>query len=139
MMGYLDDELQSEDREKFQEHLAGCADCKKELQEFKDLKQITDDVTLCEPEDELWERYWHNVYNRVERGLGWIVFSVAAIMLLIYGGFKFIEEVIKDPAVGLICKIGLIGIIVGTAILLVSIVRERLFIRKRDRYKDVKR
>jgi predicted anti-sigma-YlaC factor YlaD len=139
MMGYLDDELDTPDRDRFKEHLAGCDDCKKELKEFEDLKRITDDVDLCQPEDKLWEQYWQNIYNRTERSVGWIVFSLAAMLLLVYGGFKFIEEVIKDPTVGLVCKVGLIGLIVGTAILLVSIARERLYIRKRDRYKDVRR
>ncbi len=139
MMGYLDDELDAPDRDRFQGHLAGCDDCKKELKEFEDLKRITDDMELCQPEDKLWEQYWQSIYNRIERSVGWIVFSLAVILLLVYGGFKFIEEVIKDPTVGLLCKIGLIGLIVGTAILLVSIARERLYIRKRDRYKDVRR
>lgn len=139
MMGYLDDELDAQDRDRFKEHLAGCDDCKKELQEFEDLKRITDDVELCQPEDKLWEQYWQSIYNRIERSVGWIVFSLAAMLLLVYGGFKFIEEVIKDPTIGLLCKIGLIALVVGTAILLVSIVRERLYIRKRDRYKDVRR
>ena len=139
MMGYLDDELDAQDRDRFKEHLAGCDDCKKELQEFEDLKRITDDVELCQPEDKLWAQYWQSIYNRIERSVGWIVFSLAAMLLLVYGGFKFIEEVIKDPTIGLLCKIGLIALVVGAAILLVSIVRERLYIRKRDRYKDVRR
>ncbi|MCK5712309.1 MAG: zf-HC2 domain-containing protein [Hyphomicrobiaceae bacterium] len=100
MMGYLDDELSDEQRIKFKEHLTDCSDCRQELEEFKKLKAITDDVTLMEPEDKIWEQYWGNLYNRLERGIGWILFGISAILLLIYGGFKMIEEIVNDPTTG---------------------------------------
>lgn len=139
MMGYLDNELEPEQKETFEEHLASCPECKSELQEFKRLKQITDEVSLVEPEDKIWEQYWSSIYNRIERNTGWIVFSLAAILLLIYGGFKAIEEIIKDPTVDIILKAGLLALIAGLAILLVSVFREKLYFRKKDRYKDVRR
>jgi hypothetical protein len=67
------------------------------------------------------------------------MFSVAAIFLVIYGGFKAIEELIKDSTVELTLKIGLLTLIAGLAILFVSILRERLYFWRRDRYKDVRR
>ena len=139
MMGYLDDELEHEQQKAFEEHLASCPECKSELEEFKRLKQITDEVSLVEPEDKIWEQYWSSIYNRIERGAGWILFSLAAILLLIYGGFKAIEEIIKDPTVDIILKAGLLVLIAGLAILLVSVLREKLYFRKKDRYKDIRR
>jgi predicted anti-sigma-YlaC factor YlaD len=139
MMGYLDDELDDEQKKAFEEHLGGCEDCRKELQEFRLLKQITDEVALAEPEDEVWGQYWGGVYNRIERGVGWILFSIAAILLIIYGGFKVIEEIVKDPTVDVILKAGLLVLIAGLAVLFVSVLRERLYFRKKDRYKDVRR
>ena len=62
-----------------------------------------------------------------------------AILLLIYGGFKLIEEIVTDPEIGILLKGGLLLLIVGLAILFISILRERLFIQKKDRYKDVRR
>jgi len=139
MMGYLDDELDDEQKKAFEEHLGGCDDCRKELGEFRLLKQITDEVALAEPEDEVWEQYWGGVYNRIERGVGWILFSIAAILLIIYGGFKVIEEIVKDPTVDVILKAGLLVMIAGLAVLFVSVLRERLYFWKKDRYKDVRR
>ena len=139
LMGYLDDELDDEQKNSVQQHLASCPQCTAELEEFQKLKQITDQVTLTEPEDRIWQQYWSGVYNRAERGIGWIIFSVSAILLLIYGGFKFIEELVKDPTVNIILKVGLIALIIGLAILFVSILRERIYFRKKDRYKDVRR
>jgi len=76
------------------------------MKEFARLKQVTDSVTLVEPEDRLWEQYWGGVYNRIERNIGWTLFSVAGILLAIYAGFKAIEDLVRDPAVGLLLKIG---------------------------------
>ena len=139
MMGYLDNELTDEQRRQFEEHLAGCGECAGELEEFKKLKAITDEVTLVEPEDRMWQEYWDGIYNRIERGVGWIILSIAGILLVIYGGFKIIEELIKDPDVETIFKIGLLALIAGLAILFVSVLRERLYFWKKDRYKDVRR
>lgn len=139
IMGYLDNELSDEQRRGFEEHLSGCSECASELEEFKKLKAITDEVTLAEPEDRMWQEYWGSIYNRIERGAGWIMFSVAAILLIIYGGFKAIEEVIKDPKIETILKAGLLVLIAGLAILFVSVLRERIYFWKKDRYKDVRR
>ena len=139
MMGYLDNELNAQQKQIFEQHLASCPDCTWELEEFKKLKQMTDSVSLPEPEDKIWQQYWSGIYNRIERGIGWILMSVAGIVLIIYGGFKAIEELIKDPAVSVILKVGLVVLIAGVAILFVSILRERLYFWKKDRYKDIRR
>jgi len=139
MMAYLDNELSDAQKEAFEAHLASCPACAAEMEAFKKLKQITDGVALVEPEDRLWAHYWGGVYNRIERGIGWVIFSVAGILLLIYGGFTAIEKVIDNPSVGVLLKVGLLALLTGLAILFVSVVRERIYFWSRDRYKDVRR
>jgi len=139
LMGYLDNELNDHQRRQVEEHLAQCRNCAAELEQFKKLKAITDDLALVQPEDRIWQDYWSGIYNRIERRLGWILFSVAAVLLTVYGGFELIEQIVADPAVGIILKIGLLMLIVGIAILFVSVLRERLYFWKADRYKDVRR
>jgi len=139
LMGYLDNELSDEQRNRFEEHLAGCPECAGELKEFQKLKAITDEVTLVEPEDRIWQDYWTGVYNRIERGIGWLIFSLAAILLAIYGGFKLIEEIVTDATTGMLLKLGLLALIVGLAILFVSVLRERMYFWSKDRYRNVRR
>lgn len=139
MMAYLDNELDDEQREAFEQHLASCPECAREMKEFAKLKQVTDCVSLTEPEDRVWEQYWGNVYNRIERGIGWTLFSIAGIVLVIYGGFKAIEDIVKDPTVGFLLKAGLLALLAGLAILFVSVLRERLYFWSKDRYRDVRR
>ena len=139
MMAYLDNELNDQQKRAFEEHLAGCPDCTRELGEFRKLKRMTDCVAFVEPEDRIWDQYWGNVYNRIERGAGWLLFSVAAIILFIYGGFQLIEHIIDDPTVGVLMKIGLLALLGGLVILFVSVLRERVYLWSRDRYRDVRR
>ena len=139
MMAYMDNEIDDDQRRAFEEHVAHCPQCAKEMEEFTKLKRLTDNVTLVEPEDRMWEQYWQSVYNCIERGLGWVLFSVAAIALLVYGGFQVIEKLIRDETVGLLLKVGLLTLLVGLAILFVSILRERVYFWRRDRYKNVRR
>ena len=139
LMGYLDNELEADQAKDLEKHLAGCAQCSRELQELAKLKEITEGVSLVEPEDRLWQEYWGSIYNRMERGIGWILFSVAGILLVIYGGFNAIEHLIKDPSVGFMLKAALLALIAGMAVLFVSVLRERLYFWKKDRYRDVRR
>jgi len=139
MMGYLDNELDDAQRTEFEEHIKTCPQCTAELEDFKKLKQVTDSVNFTEPADELWDRYWSGVYNRLERGIGWIMMSVGGIALVIYLGFKGVEELIKDPNVELTLKIMILAFLAGVAILFVSVLKERIFFFKKDRYKDIRR
>ena len=139
MMAYLDDELDDRQRKAFEAHVAACRGCAEELAQFQQLKALTDRAALAEPEDRIWQQYWGNVYNRMERGLGWMISSIAAILLFVYGSWTAIERIIRDPAVGLFLKITLLALIAGVAILFVSVLRERLFFWKRERYKDLRR
>ena len=138
--GYLDDELSPDQRQRLQDHLSTCQDCTQELANLRHLKENLAMIKLKEPSDAELDRYWKSIYNRLERGLAWILFSAGAIIVLCYGGFKLIEQVIKDPSVALLFKIGLMALVFGLVILFVSLLRERLVVRKVDKYsKEIER
>ena len=139
MMGFIDDELHAKDKAAFLEHVRSCAECSSELKHFERLKEVTDGMKLTSPEDRIWQDYWSGIYNRIERGIGWILLSICGIVLLVYGGYKVLEEFIADPTVGFFVKVVVLGLIAGVAILFVSVLRERLYFWKTDRYRDVRR
>jgi len=138
--GFLDGELTAEQRQRFQAHLEGCPSCKAQLAELRELKESLAMMKFKEPTDAELERYWSGIYNRLERGLGWILLSIGAIIVLCYGAFRLIEGVIKDPNVALVLKIGVVALVFGVVILFVSLLRERLAVRGVDRYsKEIER
>ncbi len=93
-----------------------------------------------EPPDEACEKYWSKVYNRLERGLSWILISIGVMVLLFYGGFKAVESLVKDSTVAVFLKVAILVLLAGLVILFVSVIRERIFTYKKDKYaKEVKR
>lgn len=137
---YIDGELPPEQRALFEDHLASCGQCARDLAEFAKLKEELDMLKFKEPTDAELDRYWRSIYNRLERGIAWILFSVGAMVLLCYGGFKLVEETIKNPEVGTLLKVGVLAAVFGTVILFVSLLRERLAVRKVDKYsKEIER
>ncbi len=134
---YHDNEL-SEDQEKMiEEHIQLCEECRRELEEMGRFEEVMQKMGLKQPPKEMWQVYWTSVYNRLERRIGWILLSIGAIIILFFGGYKAIEGIIEDPTTPLILKIGILAALGGLVILLVSIGRERIFVRKRERYKEV--
>lgn len=137
LAGYVDGELSESERSEFEQRLADSAELRAELEEFKHLKEVTSMARYADLPSEVWESYWESVYKKVERGLGWIFFSVGAILLLGYGIFEIFSTMFADPTVPLVIKIGFGAVMVGLIFLLVSFTRQRLFAYKRDRYREV--
>ena len=136
---YLDGELPGKQKKELEEHLGVCSLCSQELLKFKKLREVTEEMKFVEPPEEAWRRYWAGVYNRLERGTGWILTSIGAIMLLFYGVWRWLEGLIKDPHLALFVKIGILALAAGLIILLISVIREKVFTYKRERYKEVVR
>ena len=140
MMARLDGELLPEQSAALEDHLAECEQCRREFDAFGQLQQELKMFTFKEPTDAELARYWSSVYNRLERGIGWIMFSLGSIVLLCWGAFELLEEVIMDPKVPAAVKVGTVAVVFGIVVLIVSVARERLATRKADKYsKEVER
>ncbi len=139
LMKAVDGELNLDEQTEFEEFVSKDGDCRQEWQQMKKLKEVTNSMNFKSLPTEVWDNYWVNVYNRLERGLAWILFSIGAIILLTYSGFKAVESIIADPQLAGILKAAILMVIGGSVILLVSVVREKLFTRKSDPYKEVQR
>ncbi len=102
-------------------------------------EEVMNKMELKKPPKEAWKIYWSSVYNRLERRIGWILFSIGAIIILFFGGYKLVESLIQAPDLPIFFKIAILSVLGGLVILLVSLVREQLFVRKRERYKEVEK
>ncbi len=139
LAGYVDGELTAAEREAFEAELASDPELKAELQEFRELKEVTGMARYADLPDEVWETYWQSIYRKLERGVGWILFSLGAIVLLGFGLWEGLSHLWANPEAPLWLKLGVSILGGGSVFLLVSYGRERLFAYNRDRYKEVTR
>ena len=139
MMAELDGEISSEEKEELQKLLQQFPNLKEELQSFTQLKEVTDTMALKTPDPEIWETYWYNIYNRIERSLAWIILTIGAGILIIYGLGQASFNIWHDPKISPVVKVGIFGAVLGVFLLLISDLREKLFLRRQERYKEVQR
>ena len=112
---------------------------RKEYEELKKLKEVTADMRFTDLPDRYWAGYWNDIYNRLERGLGWIFVSISAIILIGFGAWEIFDQFLMNSTVPILLRVGVGVGLIGLIILLVSVLRERLFARKHERYEEVER
>jgi len=136
MMKALDGELAGSERSEFDTFL-GNPDCEREWKEFAHIKEATMSLQLKSPAPEIWDRYWDGVYNRLERGIAWMLVTLGAVILLGWGAMEAAAALWRDADLPLYVKIGIVALCVGLLLLLFSVIRERFFTMKTDKYKGV--
>ena len=139
LMGALDDELRDDERAELERRLADDPALRKEWERLQQVKAVTGSLTLRSPPDETWERYWQSVYYRMERGVGWIFFSLGLIVVVAWSGSRVLADVLRDPEIPLLVRGSVVTAVVGGAVLIVSVAREKWFAFRADPYKDVQR
>lgn len=139
MTGALDDELSADEQAEFQRMLAASPERQTEWNGHRKLKELTMQLKFTNPPEEVWDRYWVNVYNRIERRIAWILVSLGAMVVLCFAGFKAVESLLADAQTPWLVKGGILALLAGGVILFVSVLREKLFTRKTDKYKEVQR
>lgn len=101
------------------------------------LKEVTMSLHLRKPPEETWERYWAGVYARLERGLAWAFISIGAAMVLAYAGYQAVAALLSDATLPLIVRVAVAVLLFGAAVLFVSVLREKWFTHKSDKYREV--
>jgi anti-sigma factor RsiW len=69
LSGRLDGELSPEEEIRLKNHLSACSDCRRELLQFQEMKEVTDAVKPIDLPDRFWDTYWSGIYNRLERSV----------------------------------------------------------------------
>ena len=139
MMGALDNEISTQEQQELSRLLQDNPVLEAEWKQLQRVKEVTGNMVFRKPPEEVWDMYWTGVYRRFERGIGWMLLSVGAILLLSYGVWEGIQELFADTTTPAIVKYGVLAVMIGLVVLFVSVVREKLFAWQRDPYKDVKR
>lgn len=139
MMAALDGEVSDVERGELEALLEGDPGLRDEWQRMGQVKEVTSTMALRKPPEEVWGRYWTSVYNRIERGVGWILASVGAVVIMAYGLWKWFETLYQDASLPWFVKAAIMLLSVGFLIVFVSVIREKLFTRRYDPYKEIER
>lgn len=139
MMAALDGEIDPRERGELDALLRSDSALAEEWSRMGRLKEVTNAMALRKPPEEVWSRYWASVYNRSERGIGWVLVSIGAVVLLTWGIWNAVAGIVEDESLPFVLKAAILTVIAGGAVLVVSVVREKLFTGRRDPYKEVER
>lgn len=136
MSGYLDGELDPDEEARLKSYLSESEDGRQELDSLRQLVDAASTLHVEPPPEEVWDTFLEEVYNRVERKTGWVVFILGVVIAGAFGIYSYVAV----PWATTMVKAGVAIPLVGLIILFVSVWRQRIFVSKTDRYsRDVRR
>ena len=139
LSAYVDDELEAADVARVEAYLASSVRARDEVEGLRRLRELTAGLRLKEAPPEAWEVFWNSIYNRAERSLGWILLSIGLVMIGGFACYQLVTALVATEVLPWWMKAAIFTVCIGVLVLLISIVRERVYVRKRTRYKDIVR
>lgn len=136
---YFSNDISKEEKIEFEKMLISDSQLQSEFEEQKRIKEVLNKMKLKNPSREIWDSYWMGIYNRIERGIAWVVISIGAMIFFGYASYEIVNAFIKDTQAPVLAKIGISMLVFGGLILLFSLLREKIFTSKRDKYKEIQR
>ncbi len=139
IMKKIDGEISPAEARELQAFLKTHPEQRRELEMFQQIKEDTSKMKKHLLPEMAWDDYWRQLYNRLERGFSWVLISIGAIIVLGYGAFEFVSEFLADTGAPPLLKAGITALVLGGVILLISVIREKIMLRKHDKYKEIQR
>ncbi len=136
---YFENELTDSESQEFETLINSEAKLKQEFEEQNRIKEVLRKMKLKNPSREVWDGYWLGIYNRIERGIAWIAISIGAIIFFGFVSIEAVNSFINDTHTPPIVKVGISILIFGALVLIFSLLREKFFTSKHDKYKEVQR
>jgi predicted anti-sigma-YlaC factor YlaD len=133
LSGYVDGELTQQERQRVTLHCERCDECRQNLAELQALRERIGKARLSEVGEDKWRETMNDSTVQTSRGIGWLLFIAGVLAIAGVGLYGFIVE----DSMPVWAKLIMTAIYGGLAVLLFSVLRQRLIERKTDKYKDV--
>jgi ferric-dicitrate binding protein FerR (iron transport regulator) len=133
MMAALDGECSDADRRELEAQLARRPELRDEWRRLSRVKEVTMSMDIALPSEEVWDRFRVSVTHRAERGLAWTLIAVGCAILVGFAIVRWLEHWLAMDVPTTI-KIASGAVAAGCALLLVSVLRERWVLSRRDPY-----
>ena len=134
LSGYLDRELTQAESQKVRLHLEECSACRELIGDLRRVKEATMSTEFQTPADEQWQEKPHTPASGFFRRVGWLV-------ILIWGlgvGALGIWGLLTSPG-DWWEKALVVAVVAGPALLLLSVLLDRLRSLPTDRYRRVEK
>ena len=133
LSGYIDGELTQQQRQLVSLHCEDCNDCQELLSGLREMREKIGKARLSEVGEDKWRETMNDNTVKTTRQIGWLMFIAGLLAIAGIGVFGFLFS--NEVSFGM--KLIIFAVYGGLAILLISVLRQRLIERKTDKYKDV--
>jgi anti-sigma factor RsiW len=133
LSGYIDGELTQQERQRIRLHCEACSECRENLKELETLRRRIGETRLSVIGEDKWRENMNDPTVQTSRNIGWLIFIAGLLAAFGVALLGFITA--TDLTIGE--KLIVFGVYGGLALLLFSVLRQRLIERKSDKYKDV--
>lgn len=134
LSGYVDGTLTQGDEQRVRVHLEDCAECRAQVQEMTHLREVTMNSKFEVPPDDQWSETPRGGLSLASFGAGWVLVALWLVASIGYGLWEYARS-----DAGVVWKLISFAGVSGLALLLVSVLVDRLKTLKRDRYMEVKK
>ena len=133
LSGLVDGELTQQDRQRVLLHCEQCPECRQDLADLQALRGRMGKAGLSTMGEDVWRETMNDSIVQTSRGVGWILLIIGLAVALGAGIYIFFFSLDTSP----LEKFIMFAVYGGLAVLLYSVLRQRLIERKTDKYKDV--
>jgi len=132
LSGCLDGELTQVEAERVRFHLADCAACRGLYEELRRVREASRSTPFQPPPDDQWDERPRGPLSLVARRVGWVM-----VVAWLIANAAFASWQLATAPEGLWVKLLIFSCVAGPALLLLSVLVDRLRTLKTDRYRRV--
>ena len=132
---YLDGELTQAESQRVRIHLEDCQECRRAFKQLQELKRITADMKFADPPEDKMNQLEQRLSVQAPRKVGWGLLLSGLAVWILYAAYLFVT----DPQLATREKLLTGAVVIGAALLLISVLRQRLLELPHDRYRGVKK
>ena len=136
LSGFVDGELEQDEREQVQRHLEQCHPCALRTISLFQLRNEAAHVQFRDPPPEEWDEHAKGLFEETTRTFGWFFYVVAALFFLILIGCWTWRSFWQNE-LGWLYAIETVALLAGTICLLAAVLRRRILAQKTERYRDI--
>ncbi len=130
---YLDGELTQADAQRTRLHIEDCSSCAGVFHELRSLKSEMGQLSYPDPDADMLN-ILESKGSAIARWSGWLLLLIPGLILAAYGLYEFYT----DTTELLWLRLLFAAFQLGMLILFVTVLRQRLRVYKKDKYRNVK-